>query len=72
MAENDILRTKRLNPPTGNSVRQFIKNQLEIQLSKQGVNLSVKLHNLRASYGMNLVEFHSKNINDGRHLYLKF
>jgi len=65
MAENDILRTKRLNPSTGNSVRQFIKNQLEIQLSKQGVHLSIKFHNLRASYGMNLVEFHSKNINDG-------
>ncbi len=65
MAENDIHRTKYLNPPAGNSVRQFIKNQLEIQLAKQGDVLSVKFHNLRASYGMNLVEFHLKNVNDG-------
>ncbi len=65
MAENDNSRADYLNPPSGISVRQFIKNQLELQLAKQGDNFLVKFHNLRASYGMNLVEFHLQNVNDG-------
>jgi len=51
----DALITTYLNPPLGASVQQFIAQQLKPMLSEMKFSGHFKFHNLRATYGMNLV-----------------
>jgi len=44
------------NPPAGNAVRQFIYQQLEPHLRVRGKYFKVRFHDLRATFGMNLLE----------------
>ena len=50
-------------PPRGNGVTLFIKQQLKPQLNRMNENFDFKFHDLRASFGLNLVKtlFNSKN-----------
>jgi len=51
----DSLAKTYLNPPQGASVQQFISKQLKPKLKDRGFESHFKFHNLRATYGMNLV-----------------
>ena len=42
--------------PNGNSVRQFIHSTLRQKLLKKGIKLDFSFHDLRASFGMNLLD----------------
>lgn len=43
-------------PPKGNGVAQFILQQLKPELTRLGYLFSIRFHDLRATFGMNLVE----------------
>ena len=56
IADSDpLLRTYR-HPPRGVSVRKFIKAYLEPELASLGTNLKFRFHDLRATFGLNLLE----------------
>ncbi len=44
------------SPPRGNAVTQFIRQQLVPDMKEHGNDLSFRFHDLRATFGMNLVE----------------
>lgn len=69
-AKNDNLTATYLNPPTGASVQQFISAQLKPELKRQGFHEHFKFHNLRASYGMNIVRSRLPFIGKKGHLSL--
>jgi len=56
-------------PPTGQSVRQFISNRLAPELIKMGAQTVPRFHDLRATFGMNLVEEKMPLINQGKASY---
>ncbi|EOI6448308.1 tyrosine-type recombinase/integrase [Vibrio parahaemolyticus] len=56
MATNDPFEFLYRTPPRGNAVTQFIHQQLLPELNHQGHDFSIRFHDLRASFGMNLVE----------------
>lgn len=71
IAQNDpvgkILRT----PIDGGAVRVFIKNTLIPALKVNGHNFILQFHDLRATFGMNLVSFYEPQINNGTCKYLE-
>ncbi|MHC5554765.1 tyrosine-type recombinase/integrase [Vibrio parahaemolyticus] len=56
MAENDPFAFLYLNPPRGNAVTQFIRQQLKPELYRHGYEFKFRFHDLRATFGMNLLE----------------
>ena len=56
LAQCDALASEYRSPPRGNSVTQFIRQQLTPWLRKEGFGTDVRFHDLRATYGMNLLE----------------
>ena len=50
------------DPPRGSSVRSFISNQLIPELRKNGFNFKFGFHDLRATYGVNLVNSLTKSL----------
>jgi len=58
----DPTSTKYLNPPQGASVQQFISKQLKPHLKLNGFDSHFKFHNLRATYGMNIVRSYMPNV----------
>lgn len=55
-----------INPPRGNAVRQFIKAQLIPELKKMGNSFPFRFHDLRATYGINLLEEKINVVENGR------
>ena len=55
-AHDDPYRHLYSDAPNGGTVRQFILGSLKKQLKKDGFNFSFSFHDLRASFGMNLVD----------------
>jgi len=66
ISKNDPLRSSYRFPPRGNSVRQFITEQLKAELSKSGEPFIFRFHDLRASFGINLLEAKLNTLDDGR------
>ena len=56
MADNDPFAFLYRSPPRGNAVTQFIRQQLKPELYRQGHNFEFRFHDLRATFGMNLLE----------------
>ncbi|WP_262372074.1 tyrosine-type recombinase/integrase [Vibrio cholerae] len=56
MAENDPFAFLYRNPPRGNAVTQFIRQQLKPELYRLGFEFEFRFHDLRATFGMNLLE----------------
>ena len=54
-AKNDKHRIEYPEPPKGGSVHQFIEQQLRPRLLRKGFRSKFRFHNLRATYGMNIV-----------------
>ena len=56
MAGNDPFRYLYKIPPRGNAVTQFIRQQLRPDMLKNGNDFEFRFHDLRASFGMNIIE----------------
>lgn len=56
MAQNDDFAPLYRSPPRGNAVTQFIRQQLAPELSRLGERFPVRFHDLRATFGMNLLQ----------------
>jgi len=55
-AHDDLYRILYKEVPNGATVRQFIFTSLKKQLKKDGLEFSFSFHDLRASFGMNLLD----------------
>lgn len=62
LAENDPFSSLYRTPPRGNSVTQFLRQQLRPDLFKRGYDFSFRFHDLRATFGMNLLEERTENL----------
>lgn len=60
-SKNDPTISRYRYPPEGGSVHKFIAQQLAPKLLRKGFEAKFKFHNLRASYGMNIVRRHIQN-----------
>jgi integrase len=56
-------------PPRGNSITQFISQQLQPQLISSGHEFTFRFHDLRASFGMNLLEEKLSPLSDQRDVF---
>lgn len=56
MAENDPFAFLYRSPPRGNAVTQFIRQQLKPELYRLGFEFEFRFHDLRATFGINLLE----------------
>ena len=56
MAQSDPKLVEYRAPPRGNAVTQFIRQQLAPCLRDKGFGFDVRFHDLRASFGMNLLD----------------
>ena len=56
MADGDPFASLYRTPPHGNAVTQFIRQQLRPDLASHGHEFEFKFHDLRATFGMNLLE----------------
>lgn len=56
MAANDPFTSLFRSPPRGNAVTQFIKQQLKPELLMAGHDFEFRFHDLRATFGMNILE----------------
>jgi integrase len=52
----DPYRDQYKEPPSGNTVRQFIFRSIKKEFNKQGLKTDFSFHDLRATYGMNLLD----------------
>lgn len=71
MAESDKRHSSFRVPPSGNSVRQFITNQLIPRLKAEKFSSPLRFHNLRATFGMNLVDHFTPIIKSGEISFFK-
>jgi len=55
-SNDDSYRKLYRDSPNGNAVRQFIHTTLKKELQNKGVKLDFSFHDLRASFGMNLLD----------------
>jgi len=55
MADNDPFSFLYRSPPRGNSITQFIRQQLKPDLLAHGHSFEIRFHDLRATFGMNLL-----------------
>ncbi len=53
---DDLYRNLYRDSPNGNAVRQFIHTTLKKELKKESIKLDFSFHDLRASFGMNLLD----------------
>lgn len=56
MAQNDEFAQLYRNPPRGNAVTQFIRQQLMPEITRLGDKFTLRFHDLRATFGMNLLQ----------------
>ena len=56
LATNDAFSSLYHSPPRGNSVTKFIRQQIKPELEKNGYGFDFRFHDLRATFGMNLLE----------------
>lgn len=66
ISKKDPSRSSYRFPPRGNSVRQFINEQLKQELLNSGEPFLFRFHDLRASFGMNMLETKLNTLEDGR------
>jgi len=66
MGQTDPDRLNQREPPRGGSVRKFISEKLRPYLESKGHHISFSFHDLRASFGMNLVREGIRDIEQGR------
>jgi len=57
--------------PSGNSITQFIRSYLIPKLKELGHPFEFRFHDLRATYGVNLVEINQKKLTSGTITYQK-
>lgn len=63
LSKHDKNRTNyKKDPPRGGSMRSFITNQLIPELQKNGFHFKFSFHDLRATYGVNLVNSLTKSL----------
>jgi len=67
IAGNDLFDALYRSPPRGNSITQFIRQQLKPDLIKCGHDFDFRFHDLRATFGMNLLEDRLANLEPGQH-----
>lgn len=60
VAEDDPYRALYREAANGGAIRQFIATTLKKQLEKRGASMSFSFHDLRASFGMNLLDQYLK------------
>lgn len=65
IAEHDPMISAYRYPPRGNSVRQFINTQLMPEIEKTGLVFTFRFHDLRATYGINILESRLARVVDG-------
>lgn len=65
VSEKDPQITNYSQPPKGDAIRQFIKASLSKQLAKSGKSFQFRFHDLRATFGLNLVEEFLSRLNCG-------
>lgn len=53
------------SPPRGDAIRQFIKTTLSTELQKIGHDFKFRFHDLRATFGLNLIEQFTDNLEQG-------
>jgi len=70
LAKNDPNSNKLRQPITGGAIRVFIKNTLLPALREMGEHFTFQFHDLRATFGMNLVSFYDEKIADKSVSYL--
>lgn len=68
IAKGDLRRGQGQQIQDGNSVRQFISSRLQPALNKFESSFKFRFHNLRACFGMNLLEENIKDLRPGSHL----
>ncbi len=66
MANADPFITLYRHPPRGISVNAFIRQQLIPKLNASGHNFTIRFHDLRATFGMNLLEEAISTVKDAR------
>lgn len=65
VAESDPYNRLYRTPPRGNAITQFIRQQLKPDLLEHGHEFELRFHDLRATFGMNLLEGKLDAINFG-------
>ncbi|MBI6950432.1 site-specific integrase [Pseudomonas koreensis] len=68
ISKGDMRRGQGQQIQEGNSVRKFISSRLQPALNKLESPFKFRFHNLRACFGMNLLEEHIKGLPPGSHL----
>lgn len=71
MGRNDPERSKVKRMPVGNAITQFIKSALIPEICRLGEKFDLQFHDLRASYGMNLVDANQEKLVTGEISYHK-
>ncbi|MCY1542504.1 hypothetical protein D9M68_782530 [compost metagenome] len=71
MAKADPQRREFKLRPTGSTVRTFIHERLIPELKSHGTSINFRFHNLRATFGLNLVEGLLDELEAGRISYLE-
>lgn len=66
MAKNDPNYRIIRNPPAGNTVQKFIEDTLKKTMRSHGNDFPFRFHDLRATFGMNLLEEGTTLINSGQ------
>lgn len=66
IANKDPLISKYRNPPRGDAIRQFIKFSVIPELKKLDMYFYFRFHDLRASFGLNLIEQQVELIDNGK------
>lgn len=64
-SRNDSYRNLYMKPPSGESIRKFISERLKQILVTEGKNIDFSFHDLRATYGINFVDFNMKYVDSG-------
>lgn len=71
ISKGDMRRGQRKQIQEGSSVRKFISSRLQPALNKLESPFKFRFHNLRASFGMNLLEENIKGLPPGSHLIVR-
>ncbi|MDX4049126.1 tyrosine-type recombinase/integrase [Aliarcobacter skirrowii] len=61
ISKDDTYRKLYSKPYNGNTIRKFISTTLKKELKKDGNTINFSFHDLRATYGMNFIDFHSSS-----------
>ena len=65
-SKNDKYKILYQSPPSGENVRMFISNTLRKKYAEKNIKLNFSFHDLRASYGLNLVDSYTPLLKEGK------